>query len=268
LSFRYISFLTDFGAQDEFVGVCHGVIHRIAGEVTVIDVTHGIPPQDVAQGAAALARALPYLPVAVHLAVVDPGVGGDRRPVAVRTHSGSILVGPDNGLLVAAAEHEGIEAVRVLTNGRLHLEPVSNTFHARDLFSPVAAHLAAGVPFDDLGAEVPPQELVRLTLPAPRLEGDALVGQVTGVDRFGNLASNIVRPQLDGLGLAAGDAVAAVVGGASHAGRFGETYADVGDGELVVLEDSSGAIALAVRNGSAARLTGASAGDELRISRR
>jgi hypothetical protein len=256
LSFRYISFLTDFGLQDEFVGICHGVIHRIAGEVTVIDVTHGIPPQDVAQGAAALARALPYLPVAVHLVVVDPGVGGDRRPVAVRTRSGSILVGPDNGLLVAAAEHEGIEAVRVLTNERLHLEPVSNTFHARDLFSPVAAHLAAGVPFDDLGAELPQEELVRLLLPAARL------------DRFGNLASNIVRPLLDGLGLAAGDTVVVVVGGAAHEGRLGETYADAGDGELVVLEDSSGAIALAVRNGSAAALTGAAAGDELRISRR
>jgi hypothetical protein len=268
VSSRFITFLTDFGVQDEFVGVCHAVIQRIAGDVTLIDVTHGIPPQDVAHGAVVLARAAPYLPVGVHLAVVDPGVGSERRPVAVRTQSGSVFVGPDNGLLITAAERDGIDAVRVLTNSRYHLEPVSRTFHARDVFAPVAAHLAKGTAFDDLGDPLSQAELVRLALPEPELAGRELRGRVTTVDRFGNLASNLVRSHVDALGLASGEVVDAVLGGIAHATRLGETYADGGEGELVLLEDSSGAIELALRDGSAATLTGAVAGDELRIRRR
>ena len=140
MSFRYITFLTDFGVQDDFVGVCRGVMRGIAPEATVIDITHGIPPQAVMQGAVLLARSIPYMPVCVHLAVVDPGVGSDRRPIAVRTNTGRIFVGPDNGLLMRAADREGIESARALTNDRYHLEEVSRTFHARDIFAPVAAH--------------------------------------------------------------------------------------------------------------------------------
>src|SRR5438105_348682 len=156
MTHRYITFLTDFGVQDDFVGVCRGVMRGIAPDTTVIDITHGIPPQGVMQGAVVLARAIPYMPVCVHLAVVDPGVGSARRPIAVRTHSGRMFVGPDNGLLMRAADADGAESARALTNPRYHLERVSRTFHARDVFAPVAAYLAAGAEFDDLGDTVDP----------------------------------------------------------------------------------------------------------------
>src|SRR5580704_6128290 len=148
--FETITFLTDFGLQDDFVGVCRGVIRGIARDTEILDVSHGIAPQAVTQGALVLARAIPYFPVGVHLAVVDPGVGSERRGVAIRTSAGRLFVGPDNGLLMLAADAEGVEAARSLTNPHYHLEPVSRTFHARDVFAPVAAHLAAGAHFDDL----------------------------------------------------------------------------------------------------------------------
>ena len=267
MSFGTITFLTDFGVQDEFVGVCHGVIRRIAGDVTVIDVTHGIPPQDVVQGAVVLARALPFLPVGVHLAVVDPGVGSERRPIAIRTRTGRILVGPDNGLLSPSAHREGVDEVRTLANPRYHLEPVSHTFHARDVFAPVAAHLARGVPFDDLGDAVAASAVVQLALPRAAVADGEIRGRVLTVDRFGNLSTNVAAGDLDALGLAAGDSVAVVFDGAEVVARLGATYADAGDGGLVVHEDSAGAIAIALRNGSAAAVTGAVAGDEVRLRR-
>ena len=141
-----ITFLTDFGLADDFVGVCHGVMKRIAPDCEVIDITHGIAPQAVLQGALTLANTLPYMPSGVHLAVVDPGVGTGRRALALRSGDGRFFVGPDNGLLLPAAERlGGIEAAHELTNPEYMLEPVSRTFHGRDVFSPAAAHLASGV---------------------------------------------------------------------------------------------------------------------------
>ena len=174
--FDTITFLTDFGLQDDFVGVCRGVMKRIARDAQIIDITHGIAPQAVTQGALVLARSVPYLPPAVHLAVVDPGVGSERRAVAIRTASGRMFVGPDNGLLAVAADAEGIEGVRSLTNPQYHLEQVSKTFHARDLFSPVAAHLAAGASFDGLGDDVDPATLVRIQLPVATVADGELRG--------------------------------------------------------------------------------------------
>jgi len=146
-----ITFLTDFGLQDDFVGTCHGVIARIAPDARVIDVTHGIAPQAILQGAIVLRNTVQFMPVGVHLAVVDPDVGGDRRAVAVRTADGRAFVGPDNGLLVVAADGLGIVAAHELTDGRYRLPEVSRTFHARDVFAPAAAHIAAGVPLEELG---------------------------------------------------------------------------------------------------------------------
>ena len=151
-----ITFLTDFGLQDDFAGVCRGVIKRISRDVQIIDITHGIAAQNVMQGALVLARSMPFMPVAVNLAVVDPGVGGDRRAVAIRTADERIFVGPDNGLLSLAADAGSVVGVRALTNPAYHLERVSSTFHARDVFAPVAAHIADGASFDDLGDEVDP----------------------------------------------------------------------------------------------------------------
>src|SRR5438309_3026324 len=139
----FITFLTDFGLEDDFVGTCHGVIKRIAPEAQIIDLTHGIRPGRIQHGALVLANTLPYMPVGVHLAVVDPGVGGHRRPLVLRSGEGRLLVGPDNGLLVHAAEQlGGIDAAHELANPAYALDSVSRTFHGRDLFSPAAAHLA------------------------------------------------------------------------------------------------------------------------------
>jgi hypothetical protein len=265
VSFRFITFLTDFGLQDDFVGVCRGVMRGIAPDATVIDITHGIPPQAVEQGAVVLARAIPYMPVCVHLAVVDPGVGGNRRPVAIRTQTGRIFVGPDNGLLVKAAELDGIESVRVLSNARYHLAEVSHTFHARDVFAPVSAHLARGADLDDLGDALAAADLVRFDLPEPDVGERTIHGRVMTVDRFGNLALDVTRRQLDELALGPGDWVEVQFGLDPLFAQVAKTYADAQSGELILYEDSYGAVAIAIRDGNAARLTAAGPGERVRI---
>jgi S-adenosylmethionine hydrolase len=265
LSFRYITFLTDFGVQDDFVGVCRGVMRGIAPDATVIDITHGIPPQAVTQGAVVLARAIPYMPVCVHLAVVDPGVGSARRPVAVRTATGRIFIGPDNGLLMRAADREGPEEARALSNPRYHLETVSRTFHARDVFAPVAAHLAAGAHFADLGDEIDPAELVRVDLPEPEVGKTNLHATVLTVDRFGNLSLNLTRMHLDAVSVEEGGWVELQFALDAFYAQVAETYTDTKRGQLILYEDSYGAVAVAIREGNAARLTSAGPGDKVRI---
>ncbi len=260
-----ITFLTDFGLQDDFVGVCKGVMKRIARDVEILDVTHGIAPQAVKQGALVLSRALPYLPPAVHLAVVDPGVGSERRGLAIRAGGGRVFVGPDNGLLALAADECGIESVRSLTNPRYHLDEVSRTFHARDLFAPVAAHLAAGASFDDLGEAVEPASLIRLDLPAAVVEDGELVAMIVDIDRFGNLGLNVSAAEIAAVGLEPGQTVELRVALTPYYAEVGETYADTGRGELILYEDSYGAWAIAINGGNAAALTEAAAGDEVRI---
>src|SRR5438128_470580 len=167
-----VTLLTDYGLGDEFVGVCHGVIARIVPELRVIDVTHGIDRHDVRHGALALRNALPHLPVGVHVAIVDPQVGTERRAVAVRCDDGRVLVGPDNGLLSLAWDRAGgaLEAVDI-SRSKHRLEPVSATFHGRDVFAPVAAHLAAGEELRDAGDPLAVEELTVLELPQPSVEG-------------------------------------------------------------------------------------------------
>src|SRR5262245_22631517 len=184
--YKHITFLTDFGVQDDYAGVCRGVMKRIAPDAQIINITHGIGPMAVTEGALMLARAIPFMPLGVHLAVVDPGVGGARRAVALKSREGRLYVGPDNGLLTLAAPREEIESVRHLTNPAYHLEHVSRTFHARDVFAPVAAHLAAGVDFDDLGDDVDPDMLVYVNLPEPSVSTSGIRATVLTVDRFGN----------------------------------------------------------------------------------
>src|SRR5262249_34277175 len=157
---------------------------RIAPDAQIINITHGIGPMAITEGALMLARAIPYMPLGVHLAVVDPGVGGARRAIAIRSHDGRLYVGPDNGLLTLAAPIEEIESARDLTNPLYHLEHVSRTFHARDVFAPVAAHLAAGVELDDVGDEIDPETLVYLELPEPSVSSAGIRANVLVVDRF------------------------------------------------------------------------------------
>jgi S-adenosylmethionine hydrolase len=264
--FDTITFLTDFGLQDDFVGVCRGVMRTIARDAEILDVTHGIAPQAVTQGALVLARAIPYLPSGVHLAVVDPGVGSERRGVAIRTAAGRLFVGPDNGLLMLAADAEGVEDARSLTNPHYHLERVSRTFHARDVFAPVAAHLAAGTHFDDLGEEVEPASLIRLHLPSATIEHAELVATVVNVDRFGNLQLNAASREVEALGLTAGVTVELRFALTPYYAVVAETYADASRGELILYEDSYGAYSIAINGGNASALTEAAPGDQVRIS--
>jgi S-adenosyl-L-methionine hydrolase (adenosine-forming) len=263
--FDTITFLTDFGLQDDFVGVCKGVIKGIARDVEIIDITHGIAPQAVTQGALVLARSVTYMPPAIHLAVVDPGVGGDRRAVAIRTSDGHVYVGPDNGLLSLAAPVDAVLAVRSLTNARYHREPVSRTFHARDIFAPAAAHLASGVGFDELGDEVDPATLVRIELPKPGVGPSGLRATVLAVDRFGNLGLNVAPDDIDAAGLAPGDRVELLFPVHSYYAVVAETFADAKRGDLILYQDSYGAYSIAISGGNASALTDVGTGEEVRI---
>ena len=251
---RFISFLTDFGLADDFVGTCHGVIKRIAPDVEIIDVTHGIAPQAVLPGALILRNTLPYLPTGVHLAVVDPGVGSARRPVIVRDAEGDLFVGPDNGLLVPAAELRGIESAHELANPAYALEPVSRTFHGRDLFAPAAAHLALGVDPADLGPPLAPDALVRLDLPRPSLNGGVVDASVLYIDRFGNMQLNMTRDDLDHVGIVPGTRFELELAGERYYATAARTYADARPGEIVLYEDSYRNVAIAINRGSAAEM--------------
>jgi S-adenosylmethionine hydrolase len=265
--YDWITFTSDYGLEDHFVGVCHGVMARLAPQARVIDVSHAVRAQDVRHGALVLAQAVPYLPAAVHLAVVDPTVGTGRATVAVRA-GGQVLVGPDNGLLVGAAEAlGGVERVHLLRNPAYRLAPVSRTFHGRDVLAPAAAHLAAGLDPAELGPEVDPDRLVRLEPVASRVDGDRVHGSVVLVDHFGNLALDLRRRDLERVGVAIGDPVEVSIGGRTHRLPFAETFASVPAGDLVLHEDSFGSLAVAVNLGRAAERLDARSGDPVVVAR-
>jgi S-adenosylmethionine hydrolase len=262
-----ITFLSDFGLQDDFVGTCHGVIAGIAPEARVIDITHGIPPQAVLQGAVVLRSTMQYMPVGVHLAVVDPDVGGNRHAVAVRSPDGRTFVGPDNGLLMLAADAVGVEAAHELADPRFRLPEVSRTFHARDVFAPAAAHLANGVAVSELGPALDPASLVRVGVPDPQVGRTQIGATVLSIDRFGNIATNARRDDVDALGARDGDRVEIRLTVDRYYAIVAGTFADAPPGELILFEDSYGFVTLAISRGDAARLTGVSSGDEIRIAR-
>ncbi|MFC4145394.1 S-adenosyl-l-methionine hydroxide adenosyltransferase family protein [Micromonospora mangrovi] len=240
--------MTDYGLADGFVAACHGAIARLAPAARVLDVTHLIPPADVRRGAAVLAQTVPHLPVGVHVAVVDPGVGTTRRGVALAT-PGGLLVGPDNGLLPdAAAALGGITAAVELTNPEWLGPAVSRTFHGRDVFAPVAARLALGAPLDGAGPAVEPGSLVRLPEPVVRSTADGFDAEVLTVDHFGNV--QLAAP---------GALLASLPSRVRVAGRpaaHGRTFGDAPVGDLVVYVDSAGLVAVAVNTGRAADLLG------------
>jgi S-adenosyl-L-methionine hydrolase (adenosine-forming) len=247
-----VSFLSDYGPGDEYAGVVEGVILSLCPHAQVVHLGHGVPPQDVRTGARRLARALPYLPAGVHLAVVDPGVGGPRRALALRAGE-RLFVGPDNGLLLEAADRFGgvAEAVDVSASP-WRTEPVSATFHGRDVFAPVAARLACGAGLREAGEPLDPAALVRLEPLAPRRDGAAVIVHVVEIDGFGNVMLDATElPER----LALRDAPLA----------RGRTFADVAPGELLLYADSGGSLALAVNGGSAAAALDVRGGDELRL---
>jgi S-adenosylmethionine hydrolase len=262
-----ITFLSDFGLKDGFVGTCHGVMKRIAPDADVIDITHGIPAQAVLQGALVLASTMEYMPVGVHLGIVDPGVGGARRALALRDRSGRQYVGPDNGLLVHAASRAGIEVAHELANPEYALPSISRTFHGRDLFSPAAAHLARGVPIEDLGPPLAPDALVRLQVPELEIDGEVVVSTVLYVDSFGNIAVNATRADVEALGLVPGTRLEVEHAGERYFAVMTRTFADARPGDVIVYEDSYRNMALAISRGNAARMLHAAPGQHIRITR-
>jgi S-adenosylmethionine hydrolase len=259
----FVTFLSDYGLGDDFVGTCHGVIARITPEARVIDLTHDVPRHDVRTGAVILRRALPFCPAGVHLAVVDPGVGGTRRAVAVRVaEEDRVLVGPDNGLLWPAAERFGgvVEAVDVARSPH-RLEPVSATFHGRDLFAPVAAKLAGGAPLAAAGEPIDPDELVKLRLPAPHIDAERVFAHVVSADGYGNVTLDVTHEEGTGAGLRLGASV--LINGTPA--TYARTFEEVGPGELMLYEDAYRTLALAVNRGSAKDFLDLALDDEVRI---
>jgi S-adenosyl-L-methionine hydrolase (adenosine-forming) len=264
---RPILFLSDFGFEDEYVGLCHAVIARVTPDARVIDVHHGNPPQDMATGALTLVQAVTYGPEdAVVLAVVDPGVGTVRRGVAVEAGP-AILVGPDNGVLMLAAEAlGGIRRAVSLEPGRVVSWPVSSTFHGRDVFAPAAAMLASGSPLEDLGSRIDPTTVVVLDAPTPEVRQGELEASVLGVDRFGNVRLAARREHLERAALG-GDLVLVRQGATVPLRRVG-TFADVRDGAFGLLEDSAGWLAVVRFGAGAAEELGLRRGDDVRLAAR
>jgi len=251
-----VSFLSDYGLADEFVGVCKAVVLRAAPNAQIIDVTHGIPPYDIRAGGLTLARSVQYLPPGVVLAVVDPGVGTERRAVAVEVETG-FLVGPDNGLLAPAVAMLG-GAMRVvsLTNPEYQLEAPGATFAGRDIFAPAAGYLAAGTPLEVLGDPVDPMSLVPGTMPLPRDEGGRAEGEVLWVDRYGNAQLNIDPGDLAALGVEPGGPLEIRCGQDRRTGRWVTSYAEANQFELAVVVDSYGLVALTLDRRAAAEELG------------
>src|SRR3954447_18180937 len=252
---RPITFLSDYGYEDEFAGVCRAVISQIAPGAPLIDLTHGIGRQDIRQGAIALANALPSCPPGVHLAVVDPGVGSARRAVAVSADEGRFLVGPDNGLLSRALDRLGGATAAVeVSRSPFRLEPVSATFHCRDLFAPVAAHLALGARLEEAGDPIEPDSLTKLDLPTPEIRDREIVAHAIHEDGYGNVTLDLDASMLADGPLRPGDELEVRAPDGRFEAVWARTFADVGPSDILLFEDSSGALALAVSGGSAGGL--------------
>jgi S-adenosylmethionine hydrolase len=265
----FVSLATDFGAA--YTAICAGVIHTIAPAARVLVLSDEITPFDVREGAMLLRQALPYLPVGVHTGIVDPGVGTPRRPVAIETGRGDVLVGPDNGLLVPAAEKlGGVVRAHALENPAYRLPEVSASFHGRDVFAPAAAHVANGAAAADLGAPVEP---LPLDVPPPAIEDGALTAPVLYTDRFGSLVLGAEPADLAAAfgELAPGTPLTAAWSAGGEAGTvrltFEETFGGVAPGEPLLWVDSSGWLGLAVNQGSAAESLGLAGAGALTLRR-
>ncbi|MDQ3957292.1 MAG: SAM-dependent chlorinase/fluorinase [Actinomycetota bacterium] len=256
-----LTFLSDYGLEDEFVGVCTGVIVRIAPHVKIINIHHNILRQSIRHGAIVLEQSIRFMPESVHLAVVDPSVGSERRALALESGWGEIFVGPDNGLLLPAAQGcGGVKRAFEIRDRRFLLTPVSRTFQGRDVFAPVAAHIANGVDPGEFGPAIPVDDLEQLEIPEAWVHDDHLHAEVLQVDRFGNLQLNVSRNQLQSVDLVNGEVLEVRMEGHRIQVPLGTTFADVDDGEFVLVEDSYRHLSLAVNKGDAAARLRARAG--------
>jgi S-adenosylmethionine hydrolase len=249
---RPISFLSDFGHRDEFVGVVHGVLAKLAPDSRVIDVGHGFPPGNVKSAALALTRAVQYLPEGVCLAVVDPGVGTERKAIAAETPWGT-FIGPDNGLLSpAVAMVGGATKIVSIENPEAIIPSPGQTFLGRDVFAPAAGLIASGeATIDELGPQVPGEEIMPLLLPLNETQEGIISGQAWWVDNFGNVQTNIAPEDMGAIGLGPGETITLRVGASTHSVPWVGSYADVAEGEALIHVDSVGLLALAVRGGRA-----------------
>lgn len=244
---KFISILTDFGTGQEYAGVCKAVMLSVCPSATIVDISHTVSSYDIEEGAFMLKNFVTYSPVGVHVAVVDPGVGTRRRGIAIETERGDFLVGPDNGILMGAAEVLGLKRAVALENREYMLEKVSSSFHGRDVFAPAAAFLAKGVPMTELGTILDKKELTRLEMLEPREDEKALYGTVLRIDRFGNIQINIDAekiPKTKKITIQVGDnrLILPLV----------KTFGDVNQGEFLVYEDSDGLLTISQNQGSAA----------------
>ena len=266
--YDWVTFLSDYGHDDVFVGVCKGVIAGLAPHVRILDVCHLVAPQDVEQGATALATAMPFMPVGVHLALVDPMQDKAARGIAVATTDGSILIGPDNGLLSFAwAARGGVSEVVEITNEQLFRDTVHKTFRGRDVFAPVTAHLANGGRLDEVGPPIKASSLKTLAVREAVVDDDHVHAEIRTVDHFGNVSLNIARSDLEAAGIALGDTVELRCNGRTMTVPFTLTYGDVSAGRLALCEDSFRAVQLAVNAGHASRRLRVSRGDPVVIAR-
>jgi hypothetical protein len=266
--YDWLTFLSDYGHDDVFVGVCKGVIASVAPKVQIIDVCHLIAPQDVEAGAHALAAAVPFMPRAVHLAMVDPQHAEPARGVAVRTKDDSIFVGPDNGVLSHAWEvRGGVKAAAQIANEELWLDQIHATFRGRDVFAPVAANLALGRPLEDVGPTVKPADLVGLPVRLATVDDDHVHAEIRAVDHFGNVSLNLARADLEAAGIVLGDTVELRCNGRSLTVPFTHSFGEVPTGRLSLCEDSFRAIQLAVNAGRANHELRVNRGDPIVIAR-
>jgi len=261
-----ICFISDFGLDDAWVGVCHAVIHRACPQARVVDLTHQVPPYDIRKGASVAVAGVYQLPEAIHLVVVDPGVGAGRKDLCLITHGGAVLVGPDNGVLIPAANRGGgiAEAV-VIDPQKIDFRSPAPTFFARDVLAPVAAAIACGVTPTALGSACDPGSLVAAPFGSCTQEGVTVTGEVLETDRFGSVRFNIMSDEVERFGLK-GDRLRLAVGHNHLSVPFRRTFADVAEGEPVVLIDSSGWLTLALNQGSAADRYGVEAGTAVAIT--
>ena len=263
--FHCLTFLTDYGLADAFVAACHGVAAQLAPDLRITDITHLIPPGDIRRGAVVLAQGAPYFPPAVHVAVVDPGVGTARRGIAVQAGD-SLFVGPDNGLLsVAVAAAGGAVRAVSLTNTALWRDSTAATFHGRDIFMPVAARLAAGLPLAEAGDPVEVASLVVLPVPECRLEGGTAHVEVVAVDHFGNAQLSLPGADAPRAGLVPGRMVTLAWGGRRLTVPFVTTFGDVEPGEPLCYRDAGDWVAVAVAGGDAAQTLGLRPGTPLTL---
>src|SRR5262245_60393223 len=254
-----VTFTTDFGGGDGYAGAMKGVVLSLAPSAQLVDITHGVPPMDVAAGAAALAQAAPLFPPGtIHIAVVDPGVGGERADILIEA-GGSLFVGPDNGVLSLAAR-----PIYRIESSMFHRDPVSPTFHGRDVFAPTAGRLAAGAHASDAGPSI--DSIVELSAPPLHKQGGVVEGQVIHVDSFGNLITSLPAEVLASGG--AGVEILIEVEGSEGRFRpvFGRTFSDVQSGALIAYIGSGGQLEIARRDGSAAARMGAGRGTAVRVT--